>query len=386
MQSFKGKHKGPVPGFSGGVGRRGEKIPVVVKGFLTPENGDIFYTCMKGIYRSFISPFWSELGKLGKNPENLSNFLVRQQVNGDFELIVNFRIQPEALVRTNVSKGDPVSYSQIADIRRITLPDVNISARETIVFFFTHYWRHVLYFDFGCVNDKNYNLSLEDLEKNLAQCYLDLWFPTYFREDDVTTRLRESGWFSFIALGGQLYEQIYSVFKNEENPESKEWVVVDKMDAQKFRNLSDHWYNKDAIASRKEFFDTAIERFEAGDFISCIKILYPEIEGVLRELYLPQSGQPGFKDLIKRLKNEVESHAPIWSLFRQDEFLEYLTKWFFKGFDYSSGNVDLARHSSAHGVAASSEYSKRNAVIGFLILDQISFFLKTLPSTSRQQN
>lgn len=377
MLTFKGKHEKPIVGFSAGIARGGETLPVLVKGIATSEEGDSFYKLMDGVYRSFVFPLQRELIQAGRWPDALPNFIIRQYLDGEYELIVGgYGIQAEVLSKVSAEEGSPVYLSQIGDIRRVTVPELAISGRETVIYFLSHRWRHGIYLDFGCANSPDYKLNKADFEIDLAQLYLTVWFPIFGRNDSVTSRMEHCGWFPFIAMAGDAFDKLYAVYRDEAEPENKEWVAVDAFDAVKLRTMAEHWYTRQAIKSGREFFEKAIERFEQDDFLSCISILFPRIEGVLRQLYLPQAGQPNIERLLERLKNEVAGSIPNWSLFRYNEFLEYLREWFFKGFNLSTGQVDLSRHSTSHGVAPSAEYTKRNAVIGFLILDQISFYLR----------
>ena len=56
-------------------------------------------------------------------------------------------------------------------------------------------------------------------------------------------------------------------------------------------------------------------------------------------------------------------------------FYDYLQKNIFKNFDLETGEVDLSRHRSSHGVAHFSKYTKEKALQAILVLDQIFFFI-----------
>lgn len=114
----------------------------------------------------------------------------------------------------------------------------------------------------------------------------------------------------------------------------------------------------------------------AGGFITSIKTLYSEIEGIVRINYLKEIGaNPSFSQLI----NYVEGKASVKfgsynSLGFPGIFYEYLKEVVFRSFDLKQGIVNLSRHSTSHGVAKSTDYTKAKAFEAILVLDQIYFY------------
>ena len=113
--------------------------------------------------------------------------------------------------------------------------------------------------------------------------------------------------------------------------------------------------------------------------VNCIKNLYSETEGLLREIYLAETGKgDGVKSkdliscIIEKAKNKSDSNS---SLLFPLPFLEYLRDIFFANFNIENGSVDLSRHSSGHGVADIQQYTKSRALQSILILDQIYFYI-----------
>ena len=64
------------------------------------------------------------------------------------------------------------------------------------------------------------------------------------------------------------------------------------------------------------------------------------------------------------------------------QFYKYLDNVVFKGFNLDTGEIDLSRHSVAHGVAKFDSYDQVRALQAILILDQLYFFMGRTPSDS----
>ncbi len=56
-------------------------------------------------------------------------------------------------------------------------------------------------------------------------------------------------------------------------------------------------------------------------------------------------------------------------------FLNYLKDIVFADFNLETGQLDLSRHSSSHGVAKAEDYTKAKALQTILVLDQIYFYI-----------
>ena len=58
-----------------------------------------------------------------------------------------------------------------------------------------------------------------------------------------------------------------------------------------------------------------------------------------------------------------------------DIFYKYLKEVLFKSFDLKKDEVDLSRHSTAHGVAKPEQFTKDRALQAILTLDQMYRYL-----------
>jgi hypothetical protein len=115
-----------------------------------------------------------------------------------------------------------------------------------------------------------------------------------------------------------------------------------------------------------------MNRFGDGDYISCVAILYPRIEGILRKVHqLTGSTQHPSQSALSR---SATAHVgnPM-SLLLPKKFQDYLKRVYFAGFAPGSFKEDVSRHSVGHGVADQSRFDKRAAIISILIVQQLNY-------------
>lgn len=117
---------------------------------------------------------------------------------------------------------------------------------------------------------------------------------------------------------------------------------------------------------------------EIGGSINCIKNLLTETEGILRLMYFRDTGK-GYKvttdELLKYIIGKSEEKAASdGSLLLTNEFYNYLRTVRYDNFNVETGEIDLSRHTSAHGIAKPETYTKARALQFILILDQIHFY------------
>ena len=66
------------------------------------------------------------------------------------------------------------------------------------------------------------------------------------------------------------------------------------------------------------------------------------------------------------------------SLLLPHRFSNYLQDVYFAHFNPDVSDIDVARHSVAHGVAAAEKFNQKSAVIGILTVHQLFYFLENL--------
>ena len=120
----------------------------------------------------------------------------------------------------------------------------------------------------------------------------------------------------------------------------------------------------------------AVDRYAEGDYISAVSILFPRIEGILRGFHgAPRSGERiGQASLMQAAIDKNPNVQHEHCLLLPAKFREYLQEEFFENFDPENPE-NLTRHTVAHGVAPEADFNLKGAPLGFLILQQLSYYL-----------
>ena len=106
------------------------------------------------------------------------------------------------------------------------------------------------------------------------------------------------------------------------------------------------------------------------------ELLPKQIEGILRTQHnsLGIENQPSPKNLSESaVTTKIENEK---CLLLPHRFDTYLREVYFANFDPSAQDIGVSRHAVGHGVASTSEFNRKSAVIGILIVHQLSYFLK----------
>jgi hypothetical protein len=140
------------------------------------------------------------------------------------------------------------------------------------------------------------------------------------------------------------------------------------------------WRTQVSFQPHIEILERAVERFQAGDYVSCTGLLFPRIEGILRTHHTTHgaatSPSPAnLTDFAVAAKIHNES-----CLLLPHRFASYLRDVYFADFNPVAQNIDVSRHSIAHGVAAPASFNQKSALIGILVVHQLFHFLNR-PST-----
>jgi len=84
-----------------------------------------------------------------------------------------------------------------------------------------------------------------------------------------------------------------------------------------------------------------------------------------------QTSKPAHQNLAESAVEPVGEERHPYSLLLPDNFSRFLSEVYFEEFDPRNPDV-LSRHSVCHGVASGPQFSQQGALLGFLILDQLS--------------
>ena len=189
------------------------------------------------------------------------------------------------------------------------------------------------------------------------------------------------GWFPFIEIIGGEYRSLSEAYQNKFHFEERIDEIIGSFDKARIEKITNKWWKNQIFVDKKNILQAGINAFLRGDnegYISCIKTLLPEAEGIIRLQYLRDTGKGWVKEkelLSYLIEKGKEKSGSSESLFLPLHFFKYLNDVIFSDFDLETGEVDLSRHSSSHGVAKAEAYTKTKALQAILVLDQIYFYI-----------
>jgi hypothetical protein len=134
------------------------------------------------------------------------------------------------------------------------------------------------------------------------------------------------------------------------------------------------WNSIPIFSEHMPFLQVAADHFKKDEHISCTSVLYPRIEGVMRSFHIIQAkGEKATQDRMAASVMRVKENEN--SLLLPDRFRSFLLDIYFASFDPESPKP-LSRHTVSHGVAEADKFDLKASTIGFLLLEQLSYFIK----------
>jgi hypothetical protein len=276
-----------------------------------------------------------------------------------------------------IPAGQSIYANDIADIERVEILDadnrsVSIPADCGVVFIFSHRWRKGVFFDFSVFNPKA-GQRQDDLPRLFGQYLARLAFQElYSATEEQWQRQLGWGWFPFIGLTHQDRVDLLRLANFDRDPRPFLEPMCQRF-AEDLEGRLATWQRNDLLAQHVAFLREAISQYRAKNYMSCLAVLLPRIEGVLRSLFIAERAQeePSQVTMVSNLVENQHAH----SLLLPARFEQYLRRVYFRAFDQRVGNLELSRNSHGHGVSRADDYDLIRATVGFLTLDQIYYYL-----------
>jgi hypothetical protein len=368
-------------GFALENGKPNQTIKILNRCFITSDEKD-FYT-----YINQLSDIYLE--KVGTSANFMHNFLILCHKDLSVDIYINdLPICIEVLSKKDVKKDELIYENDIADIRRLRFQGIEIKNTDNIIFCFKYGWKFGLFFDLTYQNKLNPKLDLNKLYFNLGTYYKKLAFQylyKVFENNNNYKKIRQDGWFPYIELIGSDYKELINAYINKYDFTEKTNKIIAKFNGERIKKISEKWWKNSIYNEKKKIINAGINNFLKNDdegFISAIKILYPEIEGILATLFANETKMYSNKSeiLLIFLKNKGLSRTnDIQSMLFPEFFSNFLQEYLFPKFDFiKDKKITLSKHTGSHGVVRSEEYTKIRALQAILILDQIYFFIQKI--------
>ena len=376
----------PVAGFIEDFTSDRRQIEVAVSGELISDTPE-FYKLMEEITKIYFSS-----AEFQMTVNDIHSFLILVHSDLSADIYVNdFRVHVIVRLKRDIENfevGALIRHSDIADVHELNFPDIDIQDTDSVICCLKVGWKFLLYFNFVHSGRRT---DLASMQTDLGRLHRYLSFQDVYRTLEAKAcfqDMMDDGWFPFVEILGKDYKELAAAYQNERSaPDNTVRTLLDSFDESRIKGMTEKWWGNHLFREKRKLLQAGINAFlrrTESDYISCIKNLYSEMDGILRFHYLRDTGKGskiGQKQLIPHLIETGKRTAKsAVSLIFPKKFLTYLTDHVFGNFNLETGSVELSRHSSSHGVAAAEDYTEAKALQALLILDQIYFFLPLPPS------
>lgn len=361
-------------GYALSPGKSGEKIGVIRMEFCSSEDGDHFIRRLEGFPDNIISMLPEDSRP---KPSSIDHLLAIIRRDKTATVYVNeLKILMQAQAKRDVKKGDPILKDDIADIQAVRFEDVDIPDDAGIVFLFSVGWRKGLFFDVAAIQQGSAETRPYDLSILLGQYYAYLLFQDFLKiPESAWKRLFSQGWFPFVSLKSETVQELVNFSKTGWDIDE----VLGRISSEVRQELPvwfEKWEKGKYFTEHIDVLKVAVDRFIASDYVSAVAILYPRIEGVMRSYHtsVAPSSPKTQSGLVHTSLSSVNAKLRPKILLLPEKFKTYLNDIYFANFDPKNPN-GISRNTVAHGVASANDHSEKAAVIGFLILDQLSYYM-----------
>ena len=360
----------PPAGYARTSARAGEHVDLVYREFTSTEDGGHFIQRIEGATSHILQQLPSHI-----SPSQINHMLAICRRDGKACVYVN-----ELDLRMNVrsarpiEEGESISKDDIADMKSVEL-GVKIPDDAGVLFVFSIGWRKGLFFDFGPTlphpQPRQY-----DIAAVLAQMYGQVLFQERLSISDAEwDALFSKKWFPFVGLSNEKIDALISHIRSGWDPDENLDDIVSETKS-RVPQMLESWREHPSFLPHLDLLERAVERFQNDDPVSCTALLFPRIEGILRthrsifDTRLP----PRPENLTElAVATEIENDK---CLLLPRRFAAYLRDVYFANFDHRSENIEVSRHSIAHGVANPSKFDRKSALIGILTAHQLFYFLE----------
>jgi hypothetical protein len=360
----------PPAGYVVKAARSGELASVQYREFTSSEDGQYFIMRLEGFPNDVL-----EKACPGVRPSTVDHLLAVIRQDGTATVYVN-ELEIHSMVRATrpMEAGEKVGRSDIAEITSLDL-GVDLPADAGFVFLFSTGWRKGLYYDFGPIGGANPEPRSYDVPSAFGQAFFQVIFQERLSITDAEwNQLFAAKWFPFIGLSDGANQKIISHLRSDWSPDDLLEELIAEVKA-RVPAMLESWHSHSSFLPHFDILDRAVERFQNDDFVSCTGLLFPRIEGILRTYHagLGSVGKPSPDNLTAAaVSAKIDSSS---TLLLPHRFAAYLKEVYFANFNPATQNIDISRHSVAHGVATPAEFNLKSALLAILVVNQLFYFM-----------
>lgn len=350
-------------------------MPVLVRAELTSDEPE-FYDYMQNLSGA-ISASAQKSGVL-ISWDSVCNFVLVTHKDGTADLYIqHIPMSAEILAKRDFKAGEMVFQSGVADVRRIQIPGLEVKPDDGVIVCFKVGWKFALFFDLA--TDRH--LDSGGVERSLGRLYRLLSFQDLYEalsDQKLFDQLVESGWFPFVEISGGEFQKLLKAYRVDFDIDAEKQRLIDKFDAARIDAIADRWRNRPSLTGRTKILNSALESFKRNDSVACLKTLLTEMEGIIQEVRIAETGTgTSIKKLLEYAAEKgVKKTGDKESLLFPKQFLHYLSSYTYAQFDPKNPDTGVfSRHSVGHGGAKPDAYTQERALQAILTVDQLSFYL-----------
>lgn len=358
-------------GFAMNSAQGGERVNILRRGFFTSDDGPDLYTYLDDLFQRVLG---HALGAARVDVSDINSCLVNIVDGTKATLWINHPTVLTIVAKGDVKPGQPVALDQVADVRAVALPGIEMPSMGAIAYTFQHEWRRGFFFDFSMLPEEP-DRPLADVGALLGSYHAALMLRDRIRMEPATlSTMFAAGWFPFIRLRQELLMSLYRHFAEGWEHRSVEDELV--------RNLSpevpawiDSWREKAPFAQHIDAIADGARHFAKHEYRAASMILLPKVEGIMRTMSLGTGAKknPGLQhNLVARVRAKVSGTTA----FMPEAFVMYLNLFYNAGFDLEAGELPPSRHAFMHGVGPDSIAADPAFTLRLLLtIDQLFFYM-----------
>jgi hypothetical protein len=352
--------------------------------FTSTEDGQHFIQRLEGFPNEILSSIAKNGPQISASTvDHLLAVIQHDGTNTTVTAYVN-ELELSTLIRVGraIQTGEPVFKNDIVDIHSFRVEGVDIPKTAGILFLFSVGWRKGMFYDFRPLPPHNQRIEY-DLDQTLGQFYAQVMFQERFSitEEDWGSLLK-SGWFPFNSLKHDTIQTIVNYVRNDWDQTEMIKKVASDLN-QRINDFRQNWQRQSVFADHANILIHALDRFVHGDYISCVSILYPRIEGLLRSFHtaIGSTKKPLQENLAESAVNRYALNERC--LLLPHRFQHYLKTVYFQSFDPKNSDIGCSRNSVGHGVANQQYFNQQSAIVGILVVQQLFYFFADSDRQSR---
>jgi len=310
----------------------GETVQILVRALLTSDERE-FHIYAEGI-GNLLNQRLKDAGLL-VSMDAFTGFVLIIHADATADLYLdNAQMSLEILAKHDIKAGEAVYAKDIGDIRRVRYPSLTINPSDKIFLCFKVGWKFGMFFDLA----DNREFDKERMERDLADLYRRLRYQALYEAlaDQATVdRMIKAGWFPFIEVMGGYFDPLLKAYQSDFDIDTKEKGLVSTFTNERIDAIGSRWWRNQILVKHKIVLEAGLDAYKRGDYVSCIKNIMTEIEGVLFDLHLAEKGSAAkTKALLKHATEKgIRKTGGEASLFFPKDFLDYLLKVAYADFD-----------------------------------------------------